>query len=1198
MNLSILVAFFPLYIYIHFDFAFGGLCSLPFKSSIQKGCRATRHFFYTPGYRRLVRSQNYVHAATFDDVTKGKYLFLDLLSREHHPLIEVSKESSGTNGHTTEVVSYSLDSSKAPKEFPKLTIGCVYWYKQKLQCSLNYAKRTVKTYRDSMNRFCVRIESFDDNGTRRSLRIFREKNSGWWWLKVITDEKVTLLDDTLNKITSWFSWGRGSAVSDSSVASRDFDVVLMDPGYDFVRHETSELWVAYNKVPGKGACGIANLLFRTRPLALPRNLVDLYIWRFFKGSDSNHITWVVVAAVTNGSVDLNYYKCLDHEQRQYQPMDSFAEPSNSILKEPFEMEQQLLSNPNPQTVSVNMKIPTDVGLDVLPGILIHAFADSDHLVLRPASPIDYQLVTTFSAIDSAGQLHLFFPTVDMWSYLALESIPNQHKQAVSLCVFNNQGPDFGGSFLMHKDSERLLHFFDIHTVSHLSRMRSPWFHSFNFLKQPPKLQATRVNLDIPTTEIIVGMHRGYSFIMVNLVEPRVLDALEGPGGALLSITPFLNTQIVYIEDDDGKDTAIVMARDDISIYQLIGDNFQIVEKELVTRLLSDYNLEHLNKKILPVLDETEINLNRKVQAPDVYVLPLSADAALYYTREGTRIVRIVFNEHQLLIKEGEAHVLHITRGPIQLILVDVALGNSSITRECYKLDKKAGPLLISAISIEYSDIMDLRRKLDDSWYDLIQEPLILYADFNDVRLARAYFDYSKMSILHSDYTGPLGIGVYECNGRLLGFPKGAKWRQVMIDEGAVPPIHSVFTLSKDGISEHDCIPGANSSGHMAPKMTPFTNIKSQFPTGNSLVCIADVVCNQPGLKQTMEKDTIEYKPSGKATPNIIVFGVHEFVLESSVKVTRVLFKAGNEPQVSIETASHGTLVYKSATVLGGIESHALLYELISGDGSIAMDVMAPIREYKEQCVAQDVLNFNTGQLPIHVRYLTLNSSYMYYTGIIKSEDSGVTLIFGNQELKLKGLGTSYHIWIRYPTETISTALLFIHHQTQKCEERQFHSLEDVMEASLLTKPALNYNWGVLSHAESHIINAQLVKMATKTTEMKPIDLYLDDNELSSGILKVELDEHTLMYTTRATCEIGIGSVFINGCALHGPEKALASQVFHSLAENEQVVIIVGRTPSDLVLGSFKLTRNNKFNLVDLSEIDFNLHPGLSFLVQV
>ncbi|UKJ87691.1 hypothetical protein MACJ_000131 [Theileria orientalis] len=242
-----------------------GLAGFGLFKWLGKPWRHMGYFLASPDYAVRVQRHNYTDFATSDDIVSGKYVFLNLASKDYGRFITVTPQPPDKENFRKDMKLFEVKSHEFDKYPKKLTIGCVKFYVRRLQCNLKYEYRRVLTYVDEVNRKCIQIESFNHSGNRMMKRIYRERKV-FWWYDMIIDEKET----SFASITSFAL---------------------------FKSHESTTF--------------ILELQSDILPVCITKSKFSHGFYFFFdKGSG-----W-----------QCKYYKCMNHDRREYKIHDSLSYP--------------------------------------------------------------------------------------------------------------------------------------------------------------------------------------------------------------------------------------------------------------------------------------------------------------------------------------------------------------------------------------------------------------------------------------------------------------------------------------------------------------------------------------------------------------------------------------------------------------------------------------------------------------------------------------------------------------------------------------------------------------------------------------------------------------------------------------------------------------------------------------------------------
>ncbi|ORM40324.1 putative histidine-tRNA ligase [Babesia sp. Xinjiang] len=1162
-----------------------------------KGSGKISLFFHSiPYIFRKTGCVVWIRKATNDDIINNKYIYIDLFSRSHHNAIETKKEEDDNINGRTNVITYTVNTSKLPSEFSNATFGDVYYYQQLLQADGGYDKRTLVTYNDELQRYCVFIESFDTSGKRVSMRLYRVKRKVWWLKSVASEGNA--FTDTWNSFLSTIGF-----VDQKPIERQTLNITESNCPMGMINYKSSSYDLIYTTAAGGGTAFIGDVIFRSMPMEVSPNCTDLYVWRYFKGEHAN-ITHVVIAELFKTHSSVTYFKCVSTKNSQYEEIDSFGS------------ENQLTSLPDmidtfPKYTSVYLPLVYRFGPSVehpyQSGLYVMAYPHANHYIIRPMSDKVLQVITSLKVEGKHNNLNLVVGNAVGYTYVASTHLDKDLAREMSLTSVSNAkvaiaggrisltGPVNGHTSLVDQHTLALLksglplQHLNMQPSESLDIKGSVTFDIFNYN-----------DAKILDAQLAVGI----TFYTPNLIGATGFKNCVSNKNEVVKLSKSYNTQILLIES--GKKNLVVLFQGDVKDTKLydITNSTEITNNNTKFKYLKEHNLSELDRITKEGTkrenNEVVLNLNDPMLNPHIELLVISTNVTIYMPLgDNTRISTLIWGRKQLdFDPEANPIITVITNGSKKYLLVDEYVAtHSTINRALYtmeQLDSAYRLRLVGKASCQVNEgKIDITRNcLSSTWYEMISKTLPIRADFNDVRVGKVKYDYHNLTMLFMPHGHDFSIGIARVRDKEMETNPGHRWRQ--LHRQGHDEVYSVYTMSGKGIEEHVLNgEGATTSSGT----TPFVRVAiPKLDAGAVALMLDDLDYN--GIKTTISKTenakvTVISAEEANSFFNPLVFGHHEMQFLSNSRCVQVKI---TEQQDGLREIS---AVVKDQE---GVNSTVVFREQSAGSGYFDadkdslravrfVDINGPINNLTKYCNHLDVMDFNKGIFPHYVRYLTLNRTTMYFTGDVLS--TGLRLVFGELDLKIPATNYAFHLWVLYQTDDSSTATAYLHYGTDQGMQTTFYTVESSKDARDLKRPiSYNCNWGPMSNLEFYIVNHTLIRHVQTKHELSPIDLDISSESVDPAILRLQFDHNTTLYTTLASSGSVIDDVFHKGATIRGVPKQVVKHVYHSNGTSDDVILVVVRTVSSVLAQAYRFSANDAFEPVAASAIDPKEHSGI------
>lgn len=1161
--------------------------------------RKLKLFFATPSYivHKATWCVPYVHQATNDDIDKERYIYLDLFSKKHHhAIVKVSLEDDVEN-ERTEVTSYEVNHDLLPINLGNATIGTVYYYNQLLEKHHTYETRTVITYKDSLNRFCVLIQSFDSFGNRVTMNIFRQRRRVWW-LKNVMSEGSSIT----SAITDFF---KGGFLTTKKTKTQILNVIESNCPIGMANHKSDFYDIIYSKSTENNAGGIGSIIFRNMPEEPTPGATDLFVWRYFTKGKREDITYVVIAELVPGYVMQRYYRCLSPADQHYEAVDSFAHygdiPASSIVTLP--------SSYATSNIDLVLNFNTPGGNVYPPGLLVFAYPDTHQYVVRSISKSESRLFKTVKIRGPQNEVEFENAFPEGITFLSISDVSNANYKKISLSYLGTYGFVIQGDVLIMKESmyiipsaaEQHTAYFLKHTLptyylpiplkSTLFPSKSKDFHLDGYAES----DVVGAQLDASTTFYTPNLFGSHNF-------KRCFFNRESP----VELEHTFNTQVMFFEHERVNIAAVFGGRMKEALLYEVGQtttaklNRNKYKDILQEHGILEYELLGQNKPKVPI-EYVELDLNEPSVHRNIDVLLISSTVVLYRpSTTGVRISSVYWGYEMLSFKDtSDINISIITSNYISYLLVDeVDDETRSINRYLYVMEPKPVPTMriIAQYSCDTKEgtVSDLRRCVQNSWYHLIPQKLPLLCDPNDKRLGSAQYQHHKLNVYYMHLWHEFAIGVVKVGGRFLEPLEHHKWRQYHTLESTDGYNDVIYTMTPEGIK---CQMINSAENKVKEKTIPYIMETHGVSDSDSTVLLVD----DPGYSKAKEivskVGNVTFKTikpgDGVNYFNPIVFGHHEIHLSDGYSCKKVIVSINDRGlrQVDLDMSHRKGSCTVTFTESAKGSRHYILNEDDVGVVPF-VDISKDMYDYELFFYNLYILDFNRGHFPHHIRYLTLTDHMMYFTGF--APKGGLKVKFGDHDFIVPDFGFTFHIWVSYPHDTSQVASIYLRFDKKNKEPfSQFFTLEDVEQASKLQKPhGSNCNWGVLSNMEFRMVNELLVRSFLTRGELEAVALDLNSSEHHPCILKVNIDETTSLYTTLASCNNVIGDVDLRGVIIKGAPRQIVKHVYHSSGNNSEVVLVVTRTVREVIVKAYSFSMNNAFESVDLKSLDAKAHPAI------
>ncbi|GFE55364.1 sensory transduction kinase, putative [Babesia ovis] len=1163
-----------------------------------KGAGKISLFFHSIPYAfKKLGCSKWVRQATNDDIVENKYIYIDLFSRTHHHAIEQHKQEDDTLNRRYNIIKFVINSDLLPPEFHGATFGDVYYYKQLLQEDGEYELRKLTTYNDDLKRYCVFIESFDVQGARTSMRLYRAKRTAWWLKEVASEGNV--LTDTWNSLLSTIGY-----TSEAPEVRYTLNIKESNCPVGITNYKSSTYDLIYNTNPGSGLSFIGDVIFRSMPMALPPTLTDLYVWRYFKGSHEN-ITHVVVAELFHSYSNLTFFRCTSPKDSKYEEIDSFA------ATEPTEgLPDMIDTYPKFNITPLNMEY--DFGANVehpfIQGIFILTYPHARHHLLRPLDERDLMLIKQLQVVGEHNQLNLLVDNGNSYTYAAFTTMDADTMCEISLTSVNASSIAIASgqialSGTVNPDTASV----DQHTIS-LFKNEIP----VHYLGMEPKdapLPKPAIDFDMLTyndANVLAAQFRpGITFYTPNLLGTTNFNRCNSGGSEIARLEKSFNTQIFFIED--AKKSLIAVFQGDASTAKIydINQKSEVTNSNQKFKHLTEHglaDLEHMTKeKTEREFNVVLLNLNSPMLDDHVEIMTISTNVVVYLPAgPDTRIGAVVWRRKQLEFDpENNPMVTVINNGLKKYLLVDEYVPKeNTIKRLLYNMEilpTSERLRLVSQITCKLDDdgIYSARECLSQSWYRLINQSLPVHADFNDIRIGKADYSFNKLTVLYMPHGHDFTVGPIKVKSQDIDTPVGHRWRQIHRQVVDTIATTSVYTMTPKGIEQKlvDAEGNTTSTEVVNFKRNVLHKVKEGFTP-----LMLDHI-DQCGMKLSISKigqmRVTVVKPEASSSGfNPLVFGQHEIILSQNDKCNKVTISEQadglREIQLDIINSKGETVgvTFREKTAGSGFfnfdsESKKLPYFL---------DVKRPINNITKYFDKLNTLDFNKGIFPHYVRYLTLNKDRMYFTG--NTMHTGLNIAFGSYKVEIPHSDEGFHIWVHYQTKSAEIATLYLQYNSPRGIETTFYSLENANEVKALKRPTdANCNWGPLSNLEFYVVNHLLVRHTQTKHDLTGIDLHIN-SDLDQTIMKMEMDEQTTLYTTLASSGCIIDDIIHKNVIVRGMPKQLVKHVYHSKGPSDELLLVVTRTVKAVISQAYRFGANGSFEAVDPSAINSQEHGAI------
>lgn len=1124
------------------------------------------HYLCNKGNYTCCGVKGYINRATDDDIKKEKYIFIDMLSIAHHHAILKLEEGDIPEERRTSVTTYKVDPEVARASSKFLTIGDVKFYKRNLQGNLEYYDRIVTTYWDENNKFCILIESFDNTGLRTRKRIYR--NDWTWWKQRIVDEKVSPLSClTKRALTSVLSKSKENLKLSGSHQSQFTRQAIFNGG---MTH--------YNYPKGKYASRIDCIEFGSTKAKIKDKTEDFYVWHFYTRANSVKVTSLVVLYErTDKQEHYTYYKCLDSSAERYEVLDSVVDSSDHIK----------LSNsgnvPTQRTVtSIDWEYKLQDKLDVhAERMTIHVYPESNHFTIRPSALNNPNIIKSVKIKDIEEQT---LPCdSELFTHLTLQGIQRKSRR-FSVVSFNNSDFSLKSMKFRLKEADiREEYFYDIHTAASLSHRIPLYYLSSSVFGLDIIGDKYKVTIDGDDKDVFTAkLNDNTTFYGSNLTVYKTLSNVKWED-LLVDVGGKIHSQVLHCETGGSEFIVILQPQRKPLIYKK--DNGKLVKQSenQHNTLLKGANIEFLLER-----DKTHswqkitLDLSDRIIPDGVEVFLPSADCVLYKTSYGRTINKILWKRSTLDIPKGWTQVSRLTYGDYIFILVDL-ITNSDIIRQLYELDGASEKLhLLSCTTIQKNtgNLDTIKNKIDTSLIDLIPETLGVNINFDDSRLYATTVLFDSQKIMYSDPHSRRSVGYLKVGNHSFDLEPKHMWRQAFKvnapGENVIP--YRIFTLTTSGITEH------NLGDKMTTNETAFD--KPIKPLGdNTIPLLIDSVVLLPNINRAESKlgsttiVTYKSKDNGKVL-NPVVFGRHEIKLlknPTNVNVT-TSYSNTNLRQVTIEVT-----LDKKVTLNFTQESYnSEVYILKAGGDKDAYVDLNAAANLDKDTHAYDSIDFNTMRYPNNVKYLTLSKELVYFTGVTRCEKFSVKA--GDHVHTIDKKGIRYHIWMKYPYGNVSIANMLVAYVDSDKLKESAYDLKSSEEAKKLKRPDCNFDWGVLTRREAVVVNQNLLSMVNHEEDFFPVDLSLPLRDGDNTIFKLQISDKVSVYTVPANKNYIINDVKYKNAVIKGTEKQIVKYVYHSEENNEDIILIVTKTISRLLINAYSFGQKGHFEEIDINTI--------------
>ncbi|KAK1937346.1 hypothetical protein X943_001135 [Babesia divergens] len=1168
-----------------------GFCCLPF---LKQGKGSLRLFLAAPGYYvyRSSWCSPYIRKATNDDIVDNKYIYINLFSRQHHHAIEATELEDDPDNGRTNMVSYKVNHEKLPAQYRHATIGTVLYYSQILQEYKQYARRSVVTYKDDQDRLCVLIESFDATGERVSMRIFRVKRKMWWMKRVAADDMsvgISLLNVFRKENKSTEAEKQILNIKDSNcpigmanTKSTDYDII-------------------YNITAGQHTNRIGDIIFRTMPERLSPNTTDLFVWRYFKEGKRDEITYVVIAEVFQDYVYLKYYKCISPKDSHYELIDSFAAEGGYVIpsreRDPYVSLQS-------EDLSATLSCPKHVSV---PDTYIFAYPDSHHYIMRPLSDSKIKVIKEV-VVQGENRLELRSSYADGYTFVSFTDAYDAEKKNISLTSIGSRGfyVDGGILHLTKGHQSHALHA-DQHTVSILKYQIPIHYLGLGPFDMLRSKKAVEFNLEgyLDDEVLAAQVDTTTTFYTPSLYGAAAFHHCTFGSDLKLQLKKSYNTQVMYMEVG-GKNMAVVFQAGlkEIGLYEIGDTSIKQYDARATFDFLKKHNMsayEEITKNVKdPPITYVSLNLNDPIVDRNIETLVISTNVVSYVPSSANmRISSVIWDKEKLSFADSsDPMITIITNNYISYMLVDdVVHGSHKINRYLYAMEFKPDTKLrlIAKVSGDFEEgsVGSIRTTLQNTWYPLIPEKLPIISDAEDKRLGNATFTYNDVTMLFMPYWSEFALGNTNVGKWVVESTKGHRWRQVHSTKQGNEIKQTVYTMMPKGIAEQISV---GKEGDIEENMTPYSRLLYSNPAQDSVLLLLDNYSSSDVSVMTSSIGLLTLttlKPTNGRSFNPVVFGHHEIQLLSGFKCTQVMVSEGvdglREINLDVITSGGNNVIMKFSQV----DKESDMYEMQLDERTRVdfVDLNARMYYYESSLSNLDKIDFNVGNFPHYIRYLTLNPHTIYFTGYTMA--TGLEISYGPHKTNIPHAGASFHIWIRYPYKDTKTSMLYVQYNHNGSTTQTLFSIEDAAAAKELRLPSYgNCNWGPMSNMEFYTVNSVVARRALVSRELEAVNLDLSSSKRDARILKLKVDDATTLYTTLATSRSVIDSVEYKGVIIKGVPKQVVKHVYYSHSQNDDIILVVVHTVKSVVAKAYRFTPDNTFESVDHLGVDAGVHTTI------
>ncbi|BAM38662.1 conserved hypothetical protein [Theileria orientalis strain Shintoku] len=1152
-----------------------GLAGFSFFKWLSKPWKHMGYFLVWPDYGARVYQGKYTQFATSDDIVSGKYVFLNLASNNYGRFITVTPQPPDKENYRTDIKLFEVKSHEFDKYPKKLTIGCVKFYVRRLQCNLKYEYRRVFTYVDEAKRRCILIESFNQSGERMMKRIYRERDLAWWY-DMIIDEKET----SLAGLTSFGLFKSSETTTFQLELYSDILPVCI------TRSKFSHgFYFFFDKGSGKPK-QLTEIQFANEPIQPSKHISDLLIWHYFELKDPKNFTsiqtsLVVICELFETGWQCKYYKCMNQERREYKVYDSLSYPFDDNINFSHKGSQ---IRPHEK-----FEVMFDLTQKNVPGNIdkfaLHIYPESNHYTLRPLDLNKPTLPSSVRTNDPGGKSQ-FFHNVDNCFRLVCISYYGKIR-LISYTALDSTNLLFNTIIMKNEPHNAYELFYEAGSRPYLEALLSPYYMSLSI--KGKTLNVDHLDLDLTKLDGILTakLNDNVTFYSSLYSQYKILKSLK-IDSEVLEVSLDINSQLFYCEKDNSKFLVISHVNKELTIMKRNGNKFVNVAINTMQDLLN-------NVKLAPILNSNyqknwnlvTLNLDDIYISEHIDVLISSYNTVTFKTQYGMRINVINWKGVEINVKEGWPMVTKIMYMDHHLLLIDT-VKKDKIDRELYKLDVSNHKIILLSnilINITLNDLDNLAKQLSQSIYNLYPNTLPIKISFENPKTIISEFEVDKIQIAHSDADLMLTPGDLTAHGKEYKVPKNHKWKQVFKYQGHNnSDFYDIFTMVDKGMYHYHSSDDKKEQEEF-PR-DPFLTITGKY---NPLL-IESVYL--PGVKiQTAKigtRNIITYTSETDAILNPIIFGKHEIKLIGDLTNVQVVksFDDNNKCSITIEAKfknnNIGTLTFTQNA------KSPELYKLEDRKDLGFVDDSLNFLDLVKGQTAQELINFNERKFPLDLRYMILNKIYYYFTGFTRTDK--FEIYFGDQKFEILKANIRYNIWVRYPYDDVTSSVIMLSYLSGD-KLKTFSATYDSHGKDIkIERPNVKFNWGILSNMEALLVNRALINMAAHKEEIFPVDLKIDDTP-ESVIMKLKVDDNTVVYTTLSKCNCVINNIRYKNAVIKGFQKQLAKQVFVSSVNNEIIIVIATKTISKALLNAY-LFKNDTFDIIDVSKIDCGVHKGL------